>query len=109
MICDVADAVRPEAGNTDLLNAWKRCLLSTPFAFVVMATANQHAVHALQLRELLPIEYFAVRRSCMQRCFEVARLRGRLAERVSTKAPAHMIYAEYQKLSMCPGSAGAGA
>ena len=35
MICAVADAVRSEAGNTDLLNAWKRCLLSTTLAFQV--------------------------------------------------------------------------
>ena len=33
MSSDVADAVRSEAGNTHLLNAWKRCLLITPFTF----------------------------------------------------------------------------
>ena len=44
----------------------------------------------------------------MQRCFEVAKLRHRLAETVSTKATAHMFHKEYQKqLVMCPGSAGA--
>jgi len=103
----VADAVRSEAGNTDLLNAWKRCLLSTPFTFVELATANQRTWYALQLRELLSTEYFAARRSCMQRCFEVAKFRARLAEKVSTKATAYMIHKEYQKqLVMCPGSAG---
>ena len=40
MIFAVADAVRSEAGNTDLLNAWTRCLLSTPFAFAELATAK---------------------------------------------------------------------
>ena len=39
MIFAVTDAVQWEAGNTDLLNAWKRCLLSTPFTFVELATA----------------------------------------------------------------------
>ena len=107
MIFAVADAVRSEAGHTDPLNAWKRCLLSTPFTFLELATANQRTWYALQLRELLSTEYFAVRRSCMQRCFEVAKLRGRLAETVSTKATAYMIHKEYQKqLAMCPGSAG---
>ena len=102
----VADAVRSEAGSTGLLNAWKRCLLSTPFTFVVLATANQHTWHALQLRELLSTEYFAARRSCMQRRFEVAKLRHRLAETVSTKATAYMIDIEYQKqLALCPDSA----
>ena len=74
--------------------------------FVVLTTANQRTWHALQLRELLSIEYFAVRRSCMRRCFEVARFRARLAETASTKAAAYMIHKEYQKqLVMCLGSA----
>ena len=108
MILAVADAARSEAGNADLLNAWKRCLLSTPFAFAELATANERTWHALQLRELLSTEYFAARRSCVQRCFEVAKLRHRLAETVSAKAAACMIHKEYQKqLTMCPGSAGA--
>ena len=59
MIFAVADAVRSEAGNTDLLNAWKRCLLSTPFAFMALATAGQRTWYALQLREILSTEYFA--------------------------------------------------
>ena len=106
MIFAVAGAVRSEAGNTDLLDAWKRCLLSAPVAFVELATANQRTWCALQLRELLSTEYFAVRRSCVQRCFEVAKLRRQLAETVSTKATACVIYIEYQKLTRCPGSAG---
>ena len=107
MVFAVADAVRSEAGNADLLNAWKRCLLSTPFTFAELASANERTWYVLQLRELLSTEYFAVRRSCMQRCFEVAKLRRRLAETVSTKAAAYMIHKEYQKqLVMCPGSAG---
>ena len=106
MIFAVADAARSEAGNTDLLNAWKRCLLSTPFTFVELDTAKQRSWYALQLRGRLSTDYFAVWRSCMQRFFEVAKFRDRLAETVSTKATAYMIHKEYQKqLVMCPGSA----
>ena len=51
MIFAVADAVRSEAGNTDLLNAWKRCLLSTTFTFQALAAAEQRTWYALQQRE----------------------------------------------------------
>ena len=63
MIFAVADAVRSEAENTDLLNAWKRCLLSTTFTFKALATAEQRAWYALQQRENVSAVHLVVHRS----------------------------------------------
>ena len=80
MVFVAAGAVRLDAGNANLLNAWKRCLLSTTFTFKVLATAEQRVVwYALQQREIVPVRLVAGR-SCFQRCHEVARARQMLAE-----------------------------
>ena len=50
MIFVVAEAARTESDNLDLLNAWKRCLLSTPFHFKLLANPEQRTWYALQQR-----------------------------------------------------------
>ena len=108
IIFAVPDAVRSEAGNTDLLNAWKRCLLSASCTSKVLASAEQRTLYALQQRENVSAVDLVVRRSCFQRYYEVARLQQRLAETVSAAVASHMVYDEYRKnFTMFPGSAGA--
>ena len=41
MIFAVADAARLDAGNTRLLSAWKRCLLSISFTFQVLSAPEE--------------------------------------------------------------------
>ena len=107
MIFVVADAARSEAGNTDLLNAWKRCLLSTTFTFKVLVTAEQHTRYALQQRESVSAVRLVVHRSCFQRCHEVVRVRQRLAATTGADATSQMVYNAYQKnLTMVAGAAG---
>ena len=106
MIFAVADAARSEAGNTDLLNAWKRCLLSTSFIFQLLATAQQRSWYALQHRENVSAVRVVVRRSCFQRRREVARVRQRLAETTGAEVTSQMVYDAYQKnLTMVAGAA----
>ena len=95
MIFAAADAVRSEAGNTNLLSAWKRCLLSTTFTFKVLGTPEQRVWHALQQREIL--RNAANRTSCFQRCHEVARVRQLLAETTSAEVTSQMVYDAFQK------------
>ena len=85
MICAASGAARSEAGNADLLNAWKRCLLSTTFAFQVLATPEKRAWYALQQCEGVSAVHLVAHRSCFQRRHEVARVRQRLAETTGAK------------------------
>jgi len=80
MIFAVADDVQRAPDNIDLLNDWKRCLLSTTFTFKLLATAEQRTWYALQQRENVSAVHLVVHRSCFQRCHEVSRLRHRLSE-----------------------------
>ena len=83
MLFAVADAVRREQDNLELLGAWKRCMLCTTFRFTVLANAEKRTWYALQQREDVSHHQLLVHRSCFQRCHEMARLRHRLQETVS--------------------------
>ena len=107
MIFAVADAARSETGNADLLNAWKRCLLSTTFAFQVLATPERCAWYALQQRENVSAVHLVVHRSCFPLCHEVARVRQRLAETTGAEVTSQMVYDACQKnFTMVAGAAG---
>ena len=108
MIFAVADAVRTEAANTNLLNSWKWCLLNTIFTVKVLDTAKQRTWYALQQRENVSDVHLVVHRSCFQRCHEVARLRQRLLETMSaSEVTPQVIYDAYKNnLTMVPGAAG---
>ena len=95
MIFAVAAAMRSEAGNTTPMNAWKRCLLSTPFTFQLLGTPEQRVWCALQQREILCNA--ANRTSCFQRCHAVARVLQLLAETTSAAVTSQMVYDACQK------------
>ena len=106
MVFAMADAVKRESGNTDYLNAWKRCALSTTFTFKVLPTAEARTWYALQQRENISSVHMVVHRSCFQRCHEVLRLRQRLID-TNADVTAQMIFQIYQdNLTMVPGAAG---
>lgn len=109
MVFAVADVVRSDAANTDKLNAWKRCLLSTTFTFKMLRTAEQRMWYALQQRENASAVHLVVHRPSFQRSHEVGRMQQRLFEtlRATDVAPQQTIYEAYQKnLTMVPGAAG---
>ena len=83
MVFAVADAIRSEPDNLDMLNDWKRCLLSTTFMFKSFDTAEQRMWYALQQRENVSAVHLVVHRSCFQRCHELSRLRQRLLDTMS--------------------------
>ena len=97
MIFTVADAIRSEAGNTSLMNAWKRCLLSTTFTFQALGAPEQRVWYALQQREILRSAANRTNCSCFQRCHEVARVRQLLAEPTSAEVTSQMVYDARQK------------
>ncbi len=106
MLFAVADAVRKESGNTEYLNAWKRCLLSTTFTFKLLPNAEARTWYALQQRENVSAVHMVVHRSCFQRCHEVQRLRQRLMES-NADVTAQMIFQVYQdNLTMVQGATG---
>ena len=106
MVFAMADAVKRESGNTDYLNAWKRCPLSTTFTFKVLPTTEARTWYALQQRENISSVHMVVHRSCFQRCHEVLRLRQRLID-TNADVTAQMIFQIYQdNLTMVPGAAG---
>jgi len=106
MIFAVADAVRREPDNLELLSAWKRCMLCTTFKFKLLPTAEKRTWYALQQREDVSHHQLLVHRSCFQRCHETARLRNRLQESGPDVTPQMLFDAYNQNLVMVPGAPG---
>ena len=87
------------------MNAWKRCLLSTPFTFKVLGAPEQRVRHALQQCEIL--RNAATRTPCFQLCQEVARVRQLLAETTSAEVTSQMLDGAYpQNFTVYPHRAG---
>ena len=81
-------------------------MLSTTFAFQVLATAEQRTWYALQQREHVSAVRLVVHRSCFQPRHEVARVRQRLAEATGAEVTSQMVNDTYQKnLTMAAGAA----
>ena len=108
MIFAIADAVRTEPTNLELLNGWKRCALSTTITFKNLETAEARMWYALQQRENVSAVHLVVHRSCFQRCHELSRLRSRLMETMSAAdvTPQALFNAYNQNLKMTPGAPG---
>ena len=108
MIFAIADAVRTDPTNHELLNNWKRCALSTTITFKNLETAEARMWYALQQRENVSAVHLVVHRSCFQRCHELARLRNRLMETTSATdvTPQTLFNAYNQNLKMTPNAPG---
>jgi hypothetical protein len=108
MIFAIADAVRTDPTNHELLNNWKRCALSTTITFKNLETAEARMWHALQQRENASAVHLVVHRSCFQRCHELARLQSRLMETTSATdvAPQTLFNAYNPNLKMTPNAPG---
>ena len=75
MILDIADAVRTQPNNPELLTAWNMCDWSTTITTNRLETAERHLWSSLHQRQHASAARLVVRPSCFQSVHELPRLR----------------------------------